>query len=279
MREVTIAVVQFAPKLGEVEENLARMAQWVERICQEQETNLIIFPELSTTGYECGMRFTELAQRIPGHATSYLGERASQCNTHILFGMAEEGKPESVIYDTAVLIAPEGEVVAKYQKTHLKGEERLAFRPGYRYTVVETALGPLGMLIGWDIAFPEAARSLALQGAELLCVCANWEKPHQAEWRTYIYARAFENSAFVAAANRVGEEYTYAFLGDSLIVGPRGETYALLTGETAEGEAPHEKEGYAVATIDLDNVRKYRDDFQLLQARQPRAYRELVKMY
>ena len=124
MREVTIAVAQFAPKLGEVEENLSRMAQWVENICLEQNTDLIIFPELCTTGYECGVRFTDLAQRVPGHATNYLAERAGRFNTHILFGMAEEGKPESVIYASAILITPEGDVIAKYQKAHLKGEER-----------------------------------------------------------------------------------------------------------------------------------------------------------
>jgi len=278
MHEVTIAVAQMAPKLGEVESNLSRMAQWVENICLEQDTDLIIFPELATTGYECGVRFTDLAQRVPGHATNYMAERAGRFNTHILFGMPEEGKPESVIYNSAVLLSPEGEVVAKYQKTHLKGEERLAFRPGYRYSAVETALGSLGILIGWDMAFPEAARSLALQGAELICVCANWEKPHKKEWRTYNYARALENSCFVAAANRVGEEYTYAFLGDSMIVGPRGETYVLMAQEDEE-EEEEENEGYTVVTVDLDEVRRYRDDFQLLQARQPRSYREIVKMY
>ena len=270
MREVTIAIAQIAPKLGETEENLARLGQWVENICLQQKTDLIIFPELALTGYECGVRFTDFAEHVPGHATNYLAKRANEFNTHILLGIVEEGKPESVIYDATVLIDPEGEVIAKYEKVHLKGEERLAFRPGFRYVVAETGFGLVGMLVGWDIAFPEAARSLALQGAELICLCANWEKPHKEEWRAYNYARAFENSCFVAAANRVGEEYTYSFLGDSLIVGPRGENYLSVE---------EEKEAFAVATIDLDEARKYRDEFQLLQSRQPRSYREIVKMY
>lgn len=270
MHEVTIAVAQIAPKLGEVEENLARMGQWVENICLQQKTDLIIFPELATTGYECGVRFSDLAEAVPGHTTNYLAKRAGQYNTHVLFGMVEEGRPESVVYNSAVLLSPEGEVVAKYQKAHLKGEERLAFRPGFRYVVAETALGNVGLLVGWDLAFPEAARSLALLGADLICVCANWEKPHKEEWRAYNHARAFENSTYIASANRVGEEYTYSFLGDSLVIGPRGESYASIE---QEGEA------YAVVTVDLDEVRKYRDEFQLLQSRQPRSYRELVKMY
>jgi predicted amidohydrolase len=289
MHEVTIAVAQMQPKLGAIEENLAKMANWVEKICLEQKTDIVIFPELATTGYECGARFAELAQRVPGHATNYLAERASHYDTHILFGMVEEGKPEGVIYNSAILLGPDGDVVHKYQKVHLKGEEKLVFRPGYRYSVPQTAIGPLGILIGWDLAFPEAARSVALQGADLICVCANWEKPHNDEWRIYNYARAMENSAYVAAANRVGEEYTYQFLGDSMVVGPLGETYVIIEAvpgeptpdEPAPGQEPEpvEVESYAVVKVDLDQVGNIRDDFQLLQSRQPRSYREVVKMY
>jgi predicted amidohydrolase len=90
------------------------------------------------------------------------------------------------------------------------------------------------------------------------------------EWRTYVLARAYENSLFVAAANRVGEEYTYSFFGNSMVVGPRGEVYASVE----EGI-----EGYAVARIDLDSVRKYREELQFLQCRQPQTYRAIVRRY
>jgi predicted amidohydrolase len=128
----------------------------------------------------------------------------------------------------------------------------------------------VGLLIGWDLAFPEAARCLTLQGAELVCACANWEQPHGAEWRNYVFTRALENSLFVAAANRTGDEYTYSFLGSSLIVGPDGRTHSAME----EGV-----EGYGLATIDLDEVRQNREDTQLLQVRRPRSYRDIVKMY
>ena len=150
------------------------------------------------------------------------------------------------------------------------GEERLAFRPGYRYQVLETNWGRLGLLIGWDLAFPEVARSLALDEAELLCVLANWEAPHATEWRTYVLARAYENACFIAAANRVGEEYTYSFLGRSMIVGPRGEVFATIDDEV---------EGYVVARIDLDEVRAYLEEFQFLQCRSPQTYRAVVRKY
>jgi len=169
-----------------------------------------------------------------------------------------------------VLVGPDGALIGQYQKVHLRGEEQLAFRPGYRYRVFETSFGQLGLMIGWDLAFPEVARSLVLDGAELLCVLANWEAPHAAEWRTYVLARSYENACFVAAANRVGEEYTYSFIGGSMIVGPRRAPYATIDEEV---------EGYGLAKIDLDEVRAYREEFQFLQCRQPQTYRAVVRRY
>jgi predicted amidohydrolase len=270
MREITIAVVQMQPKLGEVSDNLGRMCEFVERVCLEQPVDLVVFPELVTTGYECGVRFTELAERVPGHAVNLLAQRASEFNTHILFGLAMKEKVESILYNAAVLLGPDGEVIGDYRKVHLRGEERLPFRPGYRYPIFETGFGPLGVLIGWDLAFPEVARCLALDGAELIAVCASWEHPHVDEWRTYALTRAYENSLFLAAANRVGEEYTYSFFGQSIVLGPRGELYTSIDEEI---------EGYAVAKVDLDEVRRFREEFQFLQCRQPATYRSIVRRY
>jgi len=134
------------------------------------------------------------------------------------------------------------------------------------------------------------ARSLVLDGAELLIVCANWENPYADEWRVYLLARAYENAVFVAAANRVGEEPSYTFFGQSSIIGPRGKVYASIESsdtpqpididaETGEIKTTEPVEGYAIARIDLDAVRQQREDTQILQCRQPAAYREIVKKY
>jgi omega-amidase len=278
MREIAIAIVQMAPKLAKVEENLSTMVKLVDKICTEQKkVDLIVFPELATTGYELGPAFTDVAERLPGQSVHLLAQRAIDYSTHILFGLVSKEKVESIIYNSAVLIGSEGEVLGVYHKVHLPGEERIAFRAGYRLPVFETDFGQVGVLLGWDLAFPEAARSLALDGAELLCVCASWtQSPDQDqevavdEWRTYVHARALENSLYVAASNRIGEEYTYRFFGDSRIVGPRGETYVYIE---------EEESAYAVATIDLDAIRKTREELQHIQCRQPQAYRNLVRKY
>ena len=218
-----------------------------------------------------------MAERVPGHTINLLAQRAADYSTHVVFGLVTKERVESILYNSAVLIGPDGELLGEYRKLHLPGEERLAFRPGYRLPVFETTFGPVGILLGWDLAFPEAARSLALDSAELLCVCANWgHSPAQErdlfveEWRTYVQARALENSIYVIASNRIGEEYSYRFLGDSMVVGPRGEVYASIDEEI---------EGYAVATIDLDVVRKVREELQLIQCRSPQAYRAIVRRY
>jgi len=290
MREITVATVQMKPELGQVEENLLKMSEFITRVASEQPVDLIVFPELITTGYEVGPRFPDLAQLVPGPAVNLIAQRASEMGIHIAFGMVSKEKVESIVYNTVVLVGPDGDLVGQYNKVHLRGEERIAFRPGHRLSVFETSLGTVGLLIGWDLAFPEVARSLALEGAELLVVCANWEEPNTDEWRVYLQARAYENTVFVAAANRVGEEPSYTFFGHSSILGPRGKVYATIEtpkpphpihpgSEAANVKPPEPVEAYAVARIDLDEVRQHREDTQVLQCRQPAVYRAIVKKY
>jgi predicted amidohydrolase len=270
MREISVATVQMQPELGQMEDNLVKMSEFIARVATEQPVDLIVFPELVTTGYEVGPRFPQLAQRIPGPTVNLIAQRASEFGVYIAFGIVSKEKVESILYNTAILVGPDGDLVGQYHKMHLRGEERIAFRAGHRITSFETGFGIVGLMVGWDLAFPEVARGLALEGAELLVVCANWEQPNADEWRVYLLARAYENSVFVAAANRVGEEPSYTFFGQSGIVGPRGKVYASVDEPT---------EGYAVARIDLDEVRQYREETQVLQCRQPAAYRAIVKRY
>ncbi|NJN81905.1 MAG: carbon-nitrogen hydrolase family protein [Caldilineaceae bacterium] len=269
-REVTIALVQMAPILANPEDNLRKMGDYVERICTEHNTDLIVFPELSYTGAELGLRATDLAERVPGHATNYLAKRANDFGTHIVFGLVIKEKVESILYNGAVCLGPEGDVAAEYRKVHLLGEERQVFRNGFRFINVDAEWGRFGLTIGDDLAFPESARSLTLEGAELVVVSANWEAQFAESWRAHVISRACENAIFVAAANRVGEEPTMRFAGDSMLVGPSAEVYTVLD------EAI---EGYAVATIDMDQVRSVREDRQLIQFREPTAYRAVVKKY
>ena len=297
MREITIATVQMKPDLGEVEDNLVKMSNFISEIASKQKVDLILFPELVTSGYELGVKFTQVAQHIPGPTSNLIAQRAQELGVYIAFGMVGKERVESILYDAAVLVGPDGELIGEYNKTHLKGEERLAFREGYKLPVFETEFGLLGFLLGSDLAYPEVARSLVLDGAELLCVLGSWEKADIDEWTTLIKARAYENACYVAGANRVGEDVTLTFGGESLIVGPRGKVFANLPGEEpvkakdsdgkAEADAKKKddkpatqpNEGYCLASIDLDAIRKHREDRQTLQNRQPPIYRAIVRKY
>ncbi|PJF26518.1 MAG: hypothetical protein CUN53_07525, partial [Phototrophicales bacterium] len=272
MREVTVAVAQMKPQLGDAEENLVKMSEMIGRIASQQRVDLIVFPELITSGYELGVRFTELAQRIPGPAVNLIAQRANEYGVYIAFGMVTKEKVESVIYNSAIMVGPDGELLDVYNKIHLRGEERMAFREGFKMPVVDTEFGAVGMMIGYDLAFPEVARSLVLDGAEILCVLANWEAGAMDEWKTYLRSRAYENAVFTVGANRVGEDVTVTFGGESMVVGPRGQIYASLAGET-DPDTGAPLEGFAVARIDLDEVRRSREEFQLIQNRQPTVYK------
>ena len=275
MREINIAIAQFHPRLGEVNANLERIGDIIDHICAAQPVNMIIFPELATTGYECGVKFTELAEQIPGFTIEALGMRAQKYETYIAFGMVIKHKVESVVYDGAILLAPDGQVAGQYNKVHLKPEERPIFRGGFKLPIIETSFGMVGLMLGYDMAFPEAARAMAIDGAELIVVPACWENASIAEWKTYLLSRAYENSIFIAGANRIGDEYTYSFGGESAVVGPRGEVYA----QVGKDENDRPKEAYALAKIDLDNVKKYREELQTMQSRQPSVYRSVVRNY
>ncbi len=304
MREITIAAVQMNPDLGEMEDNLVKMSDFVARIAGRQKVDLILFPELITSGYELGVRFTNAAQLIPGPTVNLMSQRAQEFGVYIAFGMVAKERVESILYDAAVLIGPDGDLIGRYHKVHLRGEERMSFREGYRLPIFETEMGAIGLLLGWDLAFPEVARSMVLDGAELLCALASWYKDEVDEWCTYLKARAYENACFVAGSNRIGEDVTLAFGGESMIVGPRGQILASMDGEPStakksdekadendkkdekEGKSAEKKEGrgeavegYCVATIDLDEVRKARERYQTIQARHPTVYRAVVRRY
>ena len=275
MREIVVAIAQFHPRLGELQPNLDRMGDIIDHICATQKVNLIVFPELATTGYECGVKFTELAEQVPGYTIETLGARVARYEAHLAFGLVIKHKVESVVYDSAVLLGPDGALIGQYHKVHLKPEERPIFRGGFKLPVFQTSFGMIGLLLGWDMAFPEAVRSMSLDGAELIVAPASWETQSIAEWQTYLRARAFENSVFVAGVNRIGDEYTYSFGGESAVIGPRGESYASVGRD--ENDRP--KEAYSIAKIDLDNVKKYREELQIMQSRQPAVYRSVVRNY
>ena len=113
MREITIATVQMNPGLGEVEDNLVKMSEYISNIASQQKVDLIVFPELVTSGYELGVKATQVAQVIPGPTVNLMSQRAQELGVYIAFGMVAKERVESILYDAAVLIGPDGDLIGQ----------------------------------------------------------------------------------------------------------------------------------------------------------------------
>lgn len=257
-RRIQAAAVQFNIALGEVETNLDRALAGLRRV-REQGAELAVLPEMWSTGYDY-KRLPELARETP-RVLEALRDLARELNL-VLVGSLPEGQGDRV-YNTAYVV-DRGKVVDKYRKLHLfsnMGEDRF-LAAGDRTLVVPTSVGRLGVAICYDLRFPELFRKLALEGAEILCLSAEWPKPRQEHWRTLLRARAIENQFFVIAANCCGIQGKLDFFGMSLLIAPRGEILAEA------GESDSE----LVAAFDFEEMVNYRSQIRCYQDRRPEVY-------
>ena len=216
------AIFQFHPIFGDIEENLKK----IERAAQSADFDLLVLPELCTTGYQFSSHeeVRRLSEPVPGgKTTDQLEALARRENAFIIAGLAEKDGPS--IFNSAVLVGPKG-YVGKYRKIHLFDEEKLFFRKGdLGFPVFDTGLAKIGLMICFDWIFPEAARTLALNGADLICHPANLVLPY---CQDAMITRAIENRVFTLTANRIGTEKRggkppLVFTGMSQIVSPKGE--------------------------------------------------------
>ena len=229
MEEFKVALAQFPCKIGNKQHNIQRMAKHAQR-AQRQKADILVFPEMALTGYTIRDLAYELAEDIPGPSTKKIEEIAKKENLYVIHGMPERSeKGRAVLYNTAVLTGPEG-YVGKYRKAHLPThsvfEEKRYFRLGYQAPVFETSLGKLGIIICYDIFFPETTRALRLQGAKfIICISAS-PAVRRRFFETLTIARAIENTCFLAYVNLVGIEDGLQFWGGSRLVGPSGNIIA-----------------------------------------------------
>lgn len=280
--KVNVTCVQMEPVLRGFHKNLEKMCVLIEQAVSEKpQTNLIVFPELITTGYECGKDFQELAETVPdGMSMKIIGALAKEYKVHVVYGFPEkDADHDDLLYNSAALIGDAGEVKGIYRKVHLFSKEKDYFKAGTNFPVFTTAVGKLGIMICWDAAFPEAARSLALQGAELLVIPTNWEKAYltsietknQMDWDLVARARAMDNCIHLASANRIGHDQTVSFLGRSNIIGPTGDIVAELL---------EEEEGLISAELDYSLQARLRTEYYTFyEDRRPDTYSEMVKKY
>ena len=232
--QVTVAGIQFDPKIGLVSENRARILSLIGQVAA-QGARLVVFPECALSGYVF-QDFDEAqaaSERVPGPSVNAIAATCKEFGVYAIVGMLEDAG--EAIYNSAVLCGPEG-LVGVYRKTHLPflGVDKLAALGPDPYRVYETGIGRIGMLICYDLRFPEPARCLALAGADIIAVPTNWPQGADTAPDFVAPTRAVENRVFVVAINRAGAERGATFIGKSQIVDPAGRRLALAetTGET-----------------------------------------------
>jgi predicted amidohydrolase len=262
-----IAIYQGPADAGPVARNLRRLE---ERAAEAAGSgaDLLICPEMFLSGYNIGpAAAARLAESADGPAFAAAAAIARKTDVALLYGFPERSA-SGAIYNAVRLIGRDGRGLAKYRKCHLFGAfDRAMFRAGSGpFALVDLGGVRIGLLICYDVEFPESVRLLALAGADLVAVPTALMDPFEVVARTVVPARAVENQVFLAYANRCGREGDLHYCGQSCVVGPDGADLA---------RAGHGEE-LILADLDLDRLAAARLDNTYLADRRPELYGPLA---
>ena len=245
-----LACAQYAVRDGDPAHNLERSLHFIRQAAAEG-VDLLVLPELANSGcdLDSGDLASRLAEGFPGGPTVQAWKKEAEgSGVYVAGGLLE--REGDAMYNSAVLLGPE--TFGRYRKTHLWDREKLLYEPGRELPVFDTPLGRIGLLVCYDAWFPEAARTLVVKGAQILCVPSNapddWVPEHQRRGgltmlNVHCVAAANANRVFGATANRVGDGY----LGRSCVVDVTGGVLAL---------AGTSEEGLISADVDPDRAKR-----------------------
>lgn len=290
-KKLQVGLVQqscTADLAGNFEKTIAQI-----RIAAQQGAELVVLQELHRGLYFCQQEIADhfdLAETIPGPSTQVLGELAKELNVVIVASLFEK-RAAGLHHNTAVVIERDGSIAGKYRKMHIPDDpgyyEKFYFTPGdLGFHPIQTSVGKLGILVCWDQWFPEAARLMAMAGAELLIypTAIGWSLDEDADeqirqrdaWITIQRAHAIANGLPVVSVNRVGHEPDPAggmglkFWGSSFVAGPQGDFLF---------NASVDQEQTEVVTIDMQRSEQVRRMWPYLRDRRIDHYGDLLKIY
>ena len=240
-----VAVAQMEPRLAEKERNLDAALERLEEAAAAG-AQLLVLPECAIPGYmfDSAEEALPYAEEIPGPTTEAFERQCARLGVHAITGLLE--RDGDTLYNAAILVGPDG-LIGSYRKTHLPflGVDRFV-TPGDEFKVFDTALGRIGLIICYDLRFPEVTRTLALHGADLVALPTNFPMAAKLQCDVIAPARAAENRIYLLVANRVGKERWGEFCGWSQIVDPYGTRLA---------EAGESEEALLVADVELEKAR------------------------
>ena len=259
-----IALYQGEGRPAGVDENLEIMKRKA-RLAAEQGADLIIFPELFLSGYNIGKTVVELAEQADGPSCHKAAQIARDANIALLYGYPEHNRKK--VYNSAILIGRGGKTRANYRKTHLYGSyEKKFFKPGDSLILAELEGLNIGILICYDVEFPEAVRALVYAGADLVAVPTALMEDYCRVAEKVVPARAYESEIYVAYVNRCGSEGDTIYCGRSCLVGPDGRD-VLRAGLTEE---------LLLADIDKNAIAEARETNAVLKDLRPDLYAKTV---
>ena len=272
--------------VADMKQNMLRLAEGIRDLAQ-QGAELIVLQELHNSLYFCQVEDVNnfnLAETIPGPSTTFFGDLAKEYGVVIVTSLFERRAP-GLYHNPAVVMEKDGSIAGIYRKMHIPDDpgyyEKFYFTPGdLGFHPIQTSVGRLGVLVCWDQWYPEAARLMALQGAELLIYPTAIgydpnDTPEEQErqrmaWQTVQRGHAVANGLPVVTVNRVGDEDGVPFWGTSFVVGPQGE---LLY------EAPTDKEVTTVVDVDMQRSEQVRRWWPFLRDRRIEEYNDITKRY
>jgi omega-amidase len=265
--KLRIACLQINIAFGETHKNIARVEKEIEHIVTHELVDVIVLPELWTTGYDL-KRLLEIGDEEGVQVKQLLATWSKKYAVHIVGGSIAK-KTEKGIYNTMYVVDHAGEMIHEYSKLHLFRlmEEEKYLKPGNGTSLFQLEGETCAGMICYDIRFPEWIRVHTLKGAKIVFVVAEWPKPRLDHWRTLLLARAIENQCYVVACNRVGSDPANEFGGHSLIIDPWGKILA-------EGK---EDEENIIAEVDLDLVDEVRKKIPVFEDRLPFFYKDFER--
>jgi predicted amidohydrolase len=255
-----VALGQTVGTPADVSANLKLMAR-LAMAAAGGGAELLLLPELFLTGYNIGSEIQDLAESQDGPSATAAAQIAATAGVALAYGYAE--RCAEGVYDSALVLDRSGRCIANYRKTHLWGDyERAQFLPGRSVDVFELGGVRFGLLICYDLDFPELARGLSLAGADALIALSATTAPYPVIPRHVVPARAYENRMFVLFSNQAGEERGLAYAGESCAAAPDGAVLASC------GRADE----LAFADMDLDRYAAFRAAHRYAGDRRPELY-------
>lgn len=223
----------MAIKPNEVDYNVKKSVEWLEKAVEEVQPDLVVFPETITTGFNTNLTPEELydiVDTVPGKIIDKICEAAKRLRVYVVYPTYERGKNRGDIYNSSVLIDYKGEIVGVYRKTHAFSLENINrggwVIPGTETPVFDTELGKIGMIICYDGDFPELSRSLAVKGAEIIVRPSALLRSMDI-WELTNKARAYDNHVYVVGVNSVGPDASgNYYMGGSMIITPIAQKIA-----------------------------------------------------